>query len=242
MYIIHEKAAPFWGSFPRRALCSARCCVWNTELFNFNFQLQLLILSAICRARSCGWYSSTAVICFTEETDHFLYYDRGTLWGRECFHLSLCRSAPHFRPPPFYLPLRLRVPFFHSFSSYFSPLGISLCPRSCLFPSQIRHILPPPHLPFPTVSLPHGDSQLYPPFDSSSIFSCRRTEHSCPSKSCKIPTRGQAHPFLPTLKTFPVLSFLPIFHQLFLVFRLTSQLGASSPIDRGLVWLAVENH
>lgn len=107
-----------------------------------------------------------------------LLHRRGTLWGSTAFctmiearceavsvsichfvawllifvlSLSICRSVAVFLFP-------------HSFSSYFSPLGVSLSPRPCLFPSQIRHNLPPPYLPFPTASLPHGDSQFYPLF------------------------------------------------------------------------------
>lgn len=133
-------------------------------------------------------------------------------------------------------PFLSAVPFFPIHSPHTFPLSVSPSPLAPVC-SRAKSATICHHLtcPFPPHLYHMGTASSTHFFDSSSRFSCRRTEHSCPSKSCEIPARVQAHPFLPTFKIFPVLSFLPIFHQLFLVSRLTSQLGASSLIDRGLV-------
>lgn len=186
-----------------------------------------------------------------------LLHRRGTLWGSTTFctmiearceavSVSICHFVAWLLI--FILPLSICrsvavfLFFSHSFSSYFSP---SRCLPLPSLPSVSEPNPPQSAITLPVLShciFTAWGQPVLPTFwqcirifvllnRTLMSFQILQSTHSSPGS-----------PFLPTLKIFPVLAFLPIFHQLFLLFRLTSQLGASSLIDRGLVWLAGENH
>lgn len=145
--------------FSRRAFCYARL-LWMCKT-----QSCSILISSYSRSSSppyavLGLVADTHLQLWSASqkgdslrVDRFLYYDRGTLWGRECFHLSLCRLAPHFRPLPFYLPFRRRVPF--------SPfILLILFPSRCLpLPSPLS--VPEPNLPQSATTLPALSHRIF---------------------------------------------------------------------------------